>query len=106
MLKAPIICLFVIALGLPPSAKGDSKEEANQFIDKGIAAHQKKDYDGAIAWFTKAIRLVPNKGAGYYNRGRVYLAKEDYVRAFGKNEFYGGKNLKHTKEQPIRRNAS
>jgi len=41
----------------------------------------KKEYDGAVADFSEAIKLDPRTANGYVSRGLAYRAKGDYDRA-------------------------
>jgi len=56
-------------------------EEAKDAMQRGRAAVQKGDFDGAIAAFTAAIRLDPKLTAAYLTRGWVYSAKGDFPKA-------------------------
>ena len=44
---------------------------AEKFLKDGEAKFRKKDYQGAIADFTEAIRLKPDHASAYFNRGVV-----------------------------------
>ncbi|CAM9370835.1 unnamed protein product [Chrysoparadoxa australica] len=50
---------------------------AAEFKAKGNAALQAKDYDEAIAHYTKAIELEPSNHVFYSNRSAAYLSKGD-----------------------------
>jgi tetratricopeptide (TPR) repeat protein len=54
---------------------------AGTYLDRGIQAMNKKEYDTAIADFTEAIRLDSNNAVAYYNRGNAYRNKGDNDRA-------------------------
>jgi tetratricopeptide (TPR) repeat protein len=51
------------------------------YMNRGIGYDDKKDYDRAIADYTKAIAINP-VAATYSNRGYAYTHKRDYDRAF------------------------
>ena len=57
------------------------EKDATVYNKRGIAWYEKKNYDKAIADFTKAIDLNPKEGAYYHNRGDAWFNKEDYDRA-------------------------
>lgn len=57
-----------------------SRETLTEF-EKGSRALTKKDYDQAIAHFTKAIEERPENPPGYANRGEAYLRKGDVQMA-------------------------
>src|SRR5262245_17838643 len=48
---------------------------------RGTAHASKKDYDRAIADYTKAIEIDPSFVAAYHDRGLAYTSKGDYERA-------------------------
>jgi tetratricopeptide (TPR) repeat protein len=51
------------------------------YYNRGIAQEEKKDYDAAIADYTRVIEIHPEVAA-YSNRGYAYMHKRDYDRAF------------------------
>ena len=56
-------------------------QNTNAYINRGNAYGRKKDYELAIADYTKAIEIDPKLAGAYHNRGLVYLAKKDNQRA-------------------------
>lgn len=48
---------------------------------RGKAYSKKRNFDGAIADFTEAIRLNPKNDSPFYFRGGAYLENGDYDRA-------------------------
>ena len=48
------------------------------YYNIGLEKKELKDYDGAIAYFTKSIDLNPNNAMAYYNRGNVKYDLKDY----------------------------
>jgi tetratricopeptide (TPR) repeat protein len=46
------------------------------YINRGQVRQSQRDFDGAIADYSKAIELKPDAGV-YYARGTVRQAKED-----------------------------
>ncbi|MDR1219525.1 MAG: tetratricopeptide repeat protein [Treponema sp.] len=56
-------------------------QSAKSYVESGLAYHNKKDYDRAIAEYTQAISLDPNYRDAYHNRGVAYENKKDYDRA-------------------------
>jgi len=56
-----------------------ANDAAKAFLDSGNAKNNKQDYQGAIADYTKAIRLNPNYDKAYKRRGSAKAANnEDY----------------------------
>src|SRR5438309_2881953 len=54
---------------------------AEAAFQRGTAALTKGTYDPAIADFTEALRLTPNRFEAYHNRGEAYRLKGDYDQA-------------------------
>jgi tetratricopeptide (TPR) repeat protein len=54
---------------------------AGTYLDRGLQAMNKKEYDTAIADFTEAIRLDSNNARFYFYRGVAYRSKNDNDRA-------------------------
>jgi tetratricopeptide (TPR) repeat protein len=54
---------------------------SSAYNNRGLAWHDKKEYDIAIADFNEAIRLDPRYATAYMNRGRAWYAKKEYDRA-------------------------
>ena len=46
-----------------------------EYLDRGLTLYDQKDYTGAIAAFTEAIRLDPNSAPAYAYRAQVWGAK-------------------------------
>jgi tetratricopeptide (TPR) repeat protein len=55
---------------------------ASVYFTRGYANYDKKDYDSAIADYSKVIQLNPKDYAAFNNRGLAYMdGKKDYNRA-------------------------
>jgi len=54
-----------------------TNSEITAFMQSGAAHYRAKEYDAAIADFTKAIEGNQNSASAYYGRGIVYAAKGD-----------------------------
>ena len=59
-----------------------SQEDLSRaYNSRGLAWAQKRDFDKAIADFTKVIEIDPRDDIAYYNRGFIWVQKKDYVMA-------------------------
>ena len=81
-----VALLFLISyapLSMSADTKVSTKAEAevNKIYTEGVTHFRNKDYDKAIASFTKVIALVPHYPASYYSRANAYLNKGEYDRA-------------------------
>jgi tetratricopeptide (TPR) repeat protein len=63
------------------SGENNNLNDAAAYLKSGVEFFEKKDYDGAIADYTEAIRLNPNGATAYSNRGLAYLKKGDHDQA-------------------------
>jgi tetratricopeptide (TPR) repeat protein len=73
---------------------------AETYFDRGLKNYEKKNNEGAIRNYTKAIQLKPNYSVAYFNRGLAYhnlgnyqAAIEDYTEAIRINSEWGTINL-------------
>ena len=57
------------------------EKDATVYNKRGIAWYEKKNYDKAIADFTKAIELNPRDDVLYHNRGNAWYRKGNYDKA-------------------------
>jgi tetratricopeptide (TPR) repeat protein len=60
-----------------PSAPGST----DYYFNRGVADSDKKDYDAAIADYTRAIELNPQYAKAYYGRGSARFRKQDFPNA-------------------------
>ena len=56
-------------------------QTAEEYENRGISKDDLKDYEGAIADFTKAIELDPDFATYYSNRGKDKIILKDYTGA-------------------------
>jgi tetratricopeptide (TPR) repeat protein len=54
---------------------------ATEQYNKGVKLHQSGDLVGAIAAYTRVLKIDPNAQDAYNNRGVAYLALKDYAAA-------------------------
>jgi len=48
------------------------------YHNRGVSYYKKKDYDKAIADYSKAVDLNPQFAEAYYNRGVAYSVKKKF----------------------------
>jgi tetratricopeptide (TPR) repeat protein len=65
----------------PPSSQLTAELTADDFFLRASAKHDRKDYEGAIADYTQAIRINPNYAEAYNNRGWVRNRAGDFQGA-------------------------
>ena len=58
------------------------KEAAEKYFKLGEQKYNKKDYQGAIADYDKAIELNPKDVRAYYNRGNAKYELKQYKEAY------------------------
>jgi len=51
------------------------------YLNRGVAYANLKEFDKAIADYSRAIEIVPGFGRAYHDRGHVYAALKQYDRA-------------------------
>ncbi len=56
----------------------DDNDKATAYYNRGVVKHNKDDYDGAIADYSKAIELKPDYAKAYNNRGVAKSNNEDF----------------------------
>ncbi len=56
----------------PQSKQTQAQTKASDWYYQGIIKANKKDYQGAINYFTKAIEINPQYAQAYYRRGLIY----------------------------------
>jgi tetratricopeptide (TPR) repeat protein len=59
---------------------GETNIKAKEYLRKGEECYTRKNYNEAVAWFTKSIQLCPSDAAHDF-RGCAYLEKEEYDKA-------------------------
>ena len=67
----PIIFLF--ATVVPPATA--TQENAEQYINRGVALHKQGELDDAIVSFRKAIELDPSDASAHYSLGKALRDK-------------------------------
>ena len=68
IILALILALFTSLLITPTTYA----ETAEEYFNQGNKMYKEKNFEEAIAVYTKAIELNPNKPSYFYNRGISY----------------------------------
>jgi tetratricopeptide (TPR) repeat protein len=79
-----IILFFLIlssGTSTPQPKDTIAPNDAEAYYNRGLAYQLKKEYDKAIADYTKAIEINPNDAEAYNNRGLAYGSKKEYDKA-------------------------
>jgi len=61
-----------------PGTAGPNLKQAERYYESGLKKQHEGDLDGAIADYSRAIKLNPNYTEAYNNRGNLKGAKEDH----------------------------
>ncbi len=72
------ITLFLIIILFSSVSFGQNKEEADKFIEEGIAYHDKGDYEGAISKYDKALELDKDNLFALAEKAYSLLSLEKY----------------------------
>ena len=56
-------------------------QTSKEYLENGVAKHEKQDFKGAIKDYTKAIKADKGNRDAYYNRGTCELALKDFNSA-------------------------
>ena len=76
-----LLTVFMSMLLIFGCATTQEGMDASEFNDRGIAYHQKGQYDQAISAFNKALEIDPRHAESYNNRGIARFQKGQYDRA-------------------------
>jgi tetratricopeptide (TPR) repeat protein len=71
------VCLLLQAQAAVPTVP----PQAQAFLQNGIDAEKRHDFDGAIAAFRKAADVAPSSSIVFYRLGGAYMQKGDYAAA-------------------------
>jgi tetratricopeptide (TPR) repeat protein len=80
-----VVSATLIMAGLCFTGCATTKEKVEEYFSRGNEAYNKKDWDTAIAEYTRVIKKKPDYKEAYYNRGLAYLRRGD--SALAANDF-------------------
>ncbi|MGL1891638.1 MAG: tetratricopeptide repeat protein [Spirochaetaceae bacterium] len=72
-----------------------ANEEVDSYVDQGIKSHDAGEYDKAIDYYKKALKIEPDNSLVQYEISLTYLYKGDYSEALKYSEMVIKKNDKH-----------
>ena len=58
-----------------------TRTNSESFLQRGTVYYEEREYDKAIADFTKAIEIDPKNASGYHGRALVYRATDKTEKA-------------------------
>ena len=61
----------------------NARDRAGTYVNRGVLRMRRADYGKAIEDFDQAIRMKPDLGEGYVNRGAAYIGQERYEASIG-----------------------
>jgi len=64
-----------------PEDEAERAEQADEHLRAGMQRDMANDYDGAVAEYSRVIRLMPNRPEPYCFRSRIYMLQKDYEKA-------------------------
>jgi tetratricopeptide (TPR) repeat protein len=70
-----------IAKSSPKPAPSPARDSAEDFVNQALAKEGRRNFEGAIADYTEAIRLRPDFAETYYLRGLTYEDLKQYDKA-------------------------
>lgn len=75
-MRTPLICLLLIAMGLP--VLGESPRE---LVARGNKAFEKGEFETALSLYDEASEELPEAAEVYFNRGTALYKQEEYEEA-------------------------
>lgn len=82
-LATVVIIVAVVSVVVPT--------RVNDLLENGLTKNNQGDYLGAIADYTKAIKMKPDYGLAYYKRGVAYIGMGEQANAY--KDFAKAKDL-------------
>jgi tetratricopeptide (TPR) repeat protein len=64
-----------------PQDEAERTQQAREYLGSGAQKLMAKNFDGAIADFSRTIRLMPNQWEAYWLRSMAYMIQKDYDKA-------------------------
>lgn len=61
----------------------NARDRAGTYVNRGVLRMRRTEYGKAIEDFDQAIRMKPDLGEGYVNRGAAYIGQERYEASIG-----------------------
>ncbi|HID74372.1 MAG TPA: tetratricopeptide repeat protein, partial [Planctomycetaceae bacterium] len=77
----PLVAIAALGSAVPRASGQLFGARAVESHRRGVQAAERGDFDQAIQWFTRAIRLNPNLAEAYRDRGLMYIHRHQPARA-------------------------
>jgi tetratricopeptide (TPR) repeat protein len=75
------IVLFLLLSNAFARQEQIKSENAESYLNRGLADHAKGQYDQAISDYTKALEISPGDAGTYYARRFTYYFKKEYEKS-------------------------
>lgn len=61
----------------------NARDRAGTYVNRGVLRMRRTEYGKAIEDFDQAVKMKPDLGEGYVNRGAAYIGEERYEASIG-----------------------
>ena len=61
----------------------NARDRAGTYVNRGVLRMRREEYGKAVEDFDQAIRMKPDLGEGYVNRGAAYIGQQRYEASLG-----------------------
>ncbi|HYD46417.1 MAG TPA: hypothetical protein VEA79_14210 [Phenylobacterium sp.] len=61
----------------------NSRDRAGTYVNRGVLQMRRKEWEGAERDFNTALRIKPDLGEGYVNRGAAYIGQARFSESLG-----------------------
>lgn len=59
----------------------NARDRAGTYVNRGVIRLRREDYGKAVADFDQAVKIKPDLGEGYVNRGAAFIGQERYAES-------------------------
>jgi tetratricopeptide (TPR) repeat protein len=61
----------------------NSRDRAGTYVNRGVLRLRRTAYEAAVKDFDMAVKMKPDLGEGYVNRGAAFIGQERYAESLG-----------------------